>query len=195
MSTEAESTASVIPEGPDSMPPFDDGRGLDFRHRGDAWSPGERNRGTMTGSRKRRIRVLLAVENNTVPFDRRVWQEAETLRDAGHDVTVICPGHRRLPDSGRRWTGSGYVVTPGSSRPGARGPKEATILAVIAGLEPDGERDSMSKGRAVSVLRGPSPPVRLTCGALAPGRATGAEPAEAPPQRSGEARPRCPTTL
>lgn len=26
-----------------------------------------------------------------MPFDRRVWQEATTLRDAGYDVSVICP--------------------------------------------------------------------------------------------------------
>lgn len=40
--------------------------------------------------RKRR-RVLVIVENLPVPFDRRVWNEATTLRDAGYDVTVICP--------------------------------------------------------------------------------------------------------
>ncbi len=31
------------------------------------------------------------VENLSVPFDRRVWQECCVLRDAGWDVTVICP--------------------------------------------------------------------------------------------------------
>lgn len=36
-------------------------------------------------------RVLIIVENLPVPFDRRVWQEAVTLRDAGYQVTVICP--------------------------------------------------------------------------------------------------------
>ena len=36
-------------------------------------------------------RVLVVVENLSVPFDRRVWQESLDLRDAGHDVTVICP--------------------------------------------------------------------------------------------------------
>lgn len=35
--------------------------------------------------------VLLIVENLTVPRDRRVWNEATTLRRAGYDVTVICP--------------------------------------------------------------------------------------------------------
>jgi glycosyltransferase involved in cell wall biosynthesis len=36
-------------------------------------------------------RILLVVENLSVPFDRRVWQEACALRDAGCDVDVICP--------------------------------------------------------------------------------------------------------
>jgi glycosyltransferase involved in cell wall biosynthesis len=36
-------------------------------------------------------KVLIIVENLPVPFDRRVWQEARTLRDAGAQVAVICP--------------------------------------------------------------------------------------------------------
>ena len=36
-------------------------------------------------------RVLIIVENLPVPFDRRVWQEAKTLRDSGYEVSVICP--------------------------------------------------------------------------------------------------------
>lgn len=36
-------------------------------------------------------RVLIIVENLPVPPDRRVWQEARTLRDAGCQVSVICP--------------------------------------------------------------------------------------------------------
>ncbi len=40
------------------------------------------------------MRVLILVENLPVPFDRRVWQEACSLRDAGHEVTVICPQMR-----------------------------------------------------------------------------------------------------
>ena len=36
-------------------------------------------------------RVLIIVENLPVPLDRRVWQEATTLRDAGYTVSVICP--------------------------------------------------------------------------------------------------------
>jgi glycosyltransferase involved in cell wall biosynthesis len=36
-------------------------------------------------------RVLILVENLSVPFDRRVWQESRALVEAGHQVVVICP--------------------------------------------------------------------------------------------------------
>ncbi len=35
--------------------------------------------------------VLFIVENSSVPFDERVWQEARTLRNAGYRVSVLCP--------------------------------------------------------------------------------------------------------
>ncbi|HLX78958.1 MAG TPA: glycosyltransferase family 4 protein [Burkholderiales bacterium] len=38
-----------------------------------------------------RPRVLMLVENLPSPFDRRVWQEACALRDAGYVVSIICP--------------------------------------------------------------------------------------------------------
>ena len=38
--------------------------------------------------------VLIIVENLPVPLDRRVWQESCALRDAGHEVAVICPQMR-----------------------------------------------------------------------------------------------------
>ena len=43
--------------------------------------------------------VLIIVENLPVPFDRRVWMEATTLREAGYTVSVISP------------TGKGYEKT------------------------------------------------------------------------------------
>jgi glycosyltransferase involved in cell wall biosynthesis len=39
----------------------------------------------------RKPSALIIVENLTMPLDRRVWQEAQTLRDAGYTVSVICP--------------------------------------------------------------------------------------------------------
>ncbi|WP_246679237.1 glycosyltransferase family 4 protein [Mesorhizobium sp. B2-6-2] len=45
---------------------------------------------TRSGSLSAR-KVLMIVENLPVPFDRRVWQEARALRDAGAEVSIICP--------------------------------------------------------------------------------------------------------
>ena len=46
-----------------------------------------------------RRRALILVEDLPVPFDRRVWTEAKTFRDAGWDVTVISP----KGEGARRW--------------------------------------------------------------------------------------------
>lgn len=43
--------------------------------------------------------VLIIVENLPVPPDRRVWQEATALKEAGYVVSVICP------------KGKGYIAT------------------------------------------------------------------------------------
>jgi glycosyltransferase involved in cell wall biosynthesis len=36
-------------------------------------------------------KVLIIVENLPVPFDGRVWKEALALREAGYEVSVLCP--------------------------------------------------------------------------------------------------------
>lgn len=36
-------------------------------------------------------KVLIIVENLPSPFDRRVWMEAIALRNAGHQISIICP--------------------------------------------------------------------------------------------------------
>jgi glycosyltransferase involved in cell wall biosynthesis len=46
---------------------------------------------SLNGDRGRRS--LLVLENYPVPGDRRVWNEAEALRDAGWDVSILAP-HR-----------------------------------------------------------------------------------------------------
>ena len=43
-------------------------------------------------------RVLIIVENLPVPFDRRVWLEATALRNAGYQVSIICPTGRGYED-------------------------------------------------------------------------------------------------
>ena len=35
--------------------------------------------------------ILIIIENLPAPFDRRVWQEASTLKEQGADVSIICP--------------------------------------------------------------------------------------------------------
>jgi glycosyltransferase involved in cell wall biosynthesis len=50
-------------------------------------------------ARGKRPRALILVEDLPVPFDRRVWTEAKTLRDAGWRVTVVSP----KGDGARRW--------------------------------------------------------------------------------------------
>jgi glycosyltransferase involved in cell wall biosynthesis len=48
--------------------------------------------GTRSIERVRKCeRILIIVENLPCPFDRRVWQEARTLRAAGYQVSIICP--------------------------------------------------------------------------------------------------------
>ncbi len=36
-------------------------------------------------------KILIIVENLPVPFDTRVWQEANALTEAGYKVSIICP--------------------------------------------------------------------------------------------------------
>jgi len=50
-------------------------------------------------------RILIIVENQTVPFDRRVWREACSLRENGYDLTVLCPR--------RKSCSKGYEVLDG----------------------------------------------------------------------------------
>ncbi|WP_354637390.1 glycosyltransferase family 4 protein [Kitasatospora camelliae] len=53
--------------------------------------PGDASFKDAGGGSGRARRALILVENLSVPFDRRVWQECTTLRDAGWTVDVICP--------------------------------------------------------------------------------------------------------
>lgn len=50
-------------------------------------------------------RILIIVENQAVPFDRRVWREACSLRENGYEVTVVCPR--------RKGSTKGYEVING----------------------------------------------------------------------------------
>ena len=65
-------------------------------------SAGRSETTTHTASKKR---VLIIVENQAVPFDRRVWREACSLREHGYQVTVLCPR--------RKACAKGYEVIDG----------------------------------------------------------------------------------
>jgi glycosyltransferase involved in cell wall biosynthesis len=51
---------------------------------------------------------VIIVENLPVPLDRRVWQEARALKEAGWRVFVICPATERFP--ARRETIDGISI-------------------------------------------------------------------------------------
>ncbi|MFC2061485.1 glycosyltransferase family 4 protein [Elusimicrobiota bacterium] len=66
-------------------------------------------------------KILIIVENLPVPFDRRVWQEAQALKERGAKVFIICPTskeytkrrevidgveiyrHKLIKEAGTRW--------------------------------------------------------------------------------------------
>ena len=65
--------------------------------------------------------ILILVENLSVPFDRRVWQESRALVDAGFRVTVICPtGVNR--DNEREEVVEGVRILRYSLQPATGGP-------------------------------------------------------------------------
>jgi len=67
-------------------------------------------------------RALILVENLSVPFDRRVWQEATTLRDDDWEVHVICPqgtGRDTEPEA----TVDGVHILRYPLRPATGGPR------------------------------------------------------------------------
>ncbi|MGE3874321.1 MAG: glycosyltransferase family 4 protein [Parvibaculaceae bacterium] len=53
----------------------------------------------LPATRDRPPRCVIIVENLPVPFDRRVWQEANALKDEGWEVSVICPKNEQHPEA------------------------------------------------------------------------------------------------
>jgi glycosyltransferase involved in cell wall biosynthesis len=71
-----------------------EGSGMPETGNGDAPSSTAMHEAIAQSSGGRPRRVLILVENLPSPFDRRVWQEACALRDAGYVVSIICPTGR-----------------------------------------------------------------------------------------------------
>lgn len=65
--------------------------------------------------------VLIIVQNLPVPFDRRVWLEAQTLRAAGYGVSVICPTGKKGDYQARQETIEGIHVYRYTAPPEAHG--------------------------------------------------------------------------
>ncbi|KWX66505.1 glycosyltransferase family 4 protein [Mycobacterium sp. NAZ190054] len=66
--------------------------------------------------------ILILVENLSVPFDRRVWQESRALTRAGFQVTVICPTGANQ-DTEREVVIDGVRILRYPLRPATGGPK------------------------------------------------------------------------
>ncbi len=62
--------------------------------------------------------VLILVQNLPVPFDRRVWQEALALTQAGYRVHIVCPATKEHPR--HRETLGGIQIHRYSAGPEAR---------------------------------------------------------------------------
>ncbi len=54
-------------------------------------SPGAQNSREVKAGHSRAGSILMLVENIPAPPDRRVWPEAKALREAGYQVSIICP--------------------------------------------------------------------------------------------------------
>lgn len=65
--------------------------------------------------------ILILVENLSVPFDRRVWQESRALTEAGYRVTVICPAGQHR-DTEPEVTIDGVRILRYPLRPATGGP-------------------------------------------------------------------------
>ena len=72
-------------------------------------------------------RILIIVQNLSVPFDRRVWLECQALTSAGYRVAVVCPKGKGDP---------GYEVIDGVEihryRPYAPGGSKLSFVAEYA---------------------------------------------------------------
>jgi glycosyltransferase involved in cell wall biosynthesis len=65
-----------------------------------------------------RPRILIILENESVPGDRRVWDECRTLAEAGYGVSIIC---RRPPGEPAYEERDGVVIHRYAEPPAARG--------------------------------------------------------------------------
>src|SRR5579885_2143480 len=65
--------------------------------------------------------ICIIVENMAVPADRRVWQQATALSEAGYRVSVICPKREKYPQSRETLNGIEIYRYPGIDAAGLLG--------------------------------------------------------------------------
>lgn len=115
--------------------------------------------------------VVIAVENLPVPLDRRVWQEALCLRDAGAHVTVICPVGPRHPE--RELTLEGIAIRRFPLPVEARGAAGYALEYVVALFWLSWLTFRVGWGRRIDVFQACNPPdllfliggaLKLLCG-------------------------------
>ena len=110
-------------------------------------------------------RILILVENLSVPFDRRVWQESRALVEAGHEVSVICPrGSKRDTEPYARIEGveiHRYPLEAATGGPAGYLREYGTALVAVAAAGPRLDRE-----RPFDVVQACNPPDLLFLVAL-----------------------------
>src|SRR3954454_21659231 len=110
------------------------------------------------------MHVLIALQNQSYPWDRRVRQQAEALVAEGHDVTLCSPTGERCTAT-EEWTG-GVRVLRHPSPPTGKGivsylPEEAVSMFRISKLIWKVPRE-----RKVAIVHACTPPDLLILPAL-----------------------------
>jgi glycosyltransferase involved in cell wall biosynthesis len=110
--------------------------------------------------------ILILVENLSVPFDRRVWQEALALTGAGFKVTVICPAGASQ-DTQREAVIEGVRILRYPLRPATGGPMGYLREYTLALWHTLGLAMKVRRGGRIDVVHACNPPDLLFLIALA----------------------------
>ena len=74
-------------------------------------------------------RVLILVENDTAPSDRRVWAQSRSLVRAGYDVTIVGP-MGTIRDTTPHDTIDGIEIYRYRARPARRAPWGLSLIHI-----------------------------------------------------------------
>jgi glycosyltransferase involved in cell wall biosynthesis len=99
--------------------------------------------------------VVIVVQNMPVPLDRRVWQECQALRDAGHRVSVVCP---RGEGQSRRQVVEGVSIHTYTPPPAASGALGYLVEFVYCWLATLVITSVLQARRGIDVLQACNPP-------------------------------------